>query len=671
MTPRRVPYFVLGPGLLLLLMASASAVNYHANLSHSWAMNDTINNLNVSAVYDWRTAKNYSMGSAGGSYLISSVVPDVFLNGTPNVASLLLAGTESGAAYLPYGRFFQPAPNAKAVNFTIELWVRPMHGTNDSTFQQNRPIWGQYDATTGEGGITLTRNYSNQNVKFCFSWQLNSSVVGVFKDYQLCTSNQTQTNSATASNSGINNTWFHLAVSVGTGDAGNGWATLMLNGTNVSHGDFSGPLVAKNFTQGSTSAFNFGITYYEATGTESPMSFFDEIRIWNASRTATNISRTMNLSFPTATTLTTSNFSLLVYDEDSYKLLTNVSVNQTGALYYIYFDGVSSAGLVDPLGANYSLGNVNDGRFTLTTGPLQDLGYLRRSRIFFSNNSNSSRAEKLFLVNTTVAPSFVTVSLTDKTGKALANYTVQSMRRFDPDGWLPVEDAVTDPEGEATMSFHLYTVSYQFLIRRNNTNVVLIDPMTIRQGTINLAIDTSNDPFQAFRRLGLAEPQISFDNASGNLSVIYIDPSGVMDYSTLLVQRFTNADRSTVCADNRTTSAVWMNCTVPNESSTSFLARYCLHWPNASGTGLEDECFSQELVMGSRRSWGVLGVFVGVLMIVAGVIMGILAGGLMGGLFSLVLTGLALGLTGIWPWGYGVSASALILSGLVLYQTKT
>jgi hypothetical protein len=670
---KRIILFSLLAGLLFCTAVNATTFG---DVSNVWIFNDTVATgattpawTVVPRVYDYRRQANYSTGDVAATkrFIIvnnsaASMGNQSFINALYENERVALIGNITGVyeplSYFTYGIFW----NAKLYNFTLELWYRFSHGENDSISQlQNRAIWSYSD---GAYGLELYRYYFNQNVRYCVWYE----PVDTVKSFTLCTPPY---NSPL-----MNSSWIHLSLVMNAGGDANGSALgkagylmLLVNGTGNStstYGDFEHPLTPTNYTDPGSPLF-FG--YSNHLGAHSALAYFDEIRLWNMSRTMANISALKSISLPYEEPVSEdiANLTVTVYDEDTDVPITNLSMYA-----WLFNSNLSRNISIFNQTAVANLTNLHLGDFSMRVAQYNESDYATRTRFFTFNSSNYTPSIRFYLVNISHATSTpVLIQVKDENGLGLSNYTVQALKRFTDHGYLPVEDALTDRSGQTHMFFHLNTIPYKFSIFRNGTLVGTTDPITITApGPINLVIYLGTDPLRALRRadnLTIAFSSLTAVNRTGNLTMLWYDP-----YADVISANFTISYVSSlgkfvdVCSRSATGSSGTLNCTsLPNISGRTYIVQGCVSL-NATAS---KECKTTQFIMWMPDDAGDAGLFFVVLLILAfaGALIYSIAGflfGLMGGVMLAALLGLI-------TWGWGVVALLLFLLGFRFYMLRS
>ena len=617
--------------LVVTMLIVLPVVTAQALPAHSWIINGTDTN---SSIFDYMTETTYNVnidGSVGWFPNISngSALLDPENNWSWERPMNTTNGGISHNAYIDYGsRYFDETSG----NWSIEMWWKaPDDYDNDSVLTSTLFTGG----APGAIRIWFYYQYSNKT----FHLEAGTSLTN-YIEY-----------SPVVFDESFNESWVHMGISARTeGNATN--YTMCMNGTNQTQmqlpNQSTADLPVSNIRLGGGQGNLFAV------------GSIDEIRIWNTTRSCAEMAADMFTSYYAPAFPNRSDINITVFDED-----TNIPFGSGDFNLRYMLTGPNTSLNVTTADGNLTVPGLTSGTYHLRINEINESNYNARTR-FITHNAltNTSTAVRFYMLNTTVTSVATLISLVDETGVAIENATINSQREFIDHGFLGVESALTDNQGEVAMYFHTVSVPYAFDITLNGTSICFVEAKTVKSGAVKIRCELLADPYSKLRTFANVSSSLITSNETGEINYTFFDPTGEVILTTFKVIRFGSPEKQEVCSQTFTASSGTGNCVVPNITGEDFLITTCHKFSESD----ELECDTQEFTNGSKTNLQRMGLFILVLLFIAFVFgvgfqrkpIVIL------GLVTVFVAVIAIsGLFGV--WGYTLAIGMLVMFLIALY----
>ena len=207
--------------------------------------------------------------------------------------------------------------------------------------------------------------------------------------------------------------------------------------------------------------------------------------------------------------------------------------------------------------------------------------YLTRN-FFFQGNfiSNVSQDIPLFLLDAGSSTSFILRVQSDAL-LPLADHLIEIQRFYPGEGeFKTVQIAKTDSNGQTVGFFETETVDYRFIIRTNQTVLLITEPRKIipetSPFTLTFTIGVNlGKPWKLFEDLDSLTSTMVFNQTTNVVTYTYVDTSTNFSLGSLLVERqnFSLSTNSVICDVNSSLGSATLTCNLTGLSDGIYTAR--------------------------------------------------------------------------------------------------
>ena len=329
--------------------------------------------------------------------------------------------------------------------------------------------------------------------------------------------------------------------------------------------------------------------------------------------------------------------------------------------------------LWNSIARNYTVIGTNLSIINLTFGGLYNLKYFvdgYATRNIYITISANTQYQKLYVLNSSNVL-LTQYTVTDLSALPIVAATISVYRKMmSSNAWELVEQSISDQNGQGSLSLEPYTANYRFIITDSSGNTIFtsVTPQTISGNTIFFKSQVASNNMQSYWNMLNINHNISFANATSNLTFGWYDSSNSVVSASLVVYQINGLSNVLVCnstVNTSTGSAICDLAAYRNDSSNTYHSQGLL-WVNGSLYRVEvyDNNFAS-----SSSLWGKSGAFLAMLIILILSCMG-----LWNPSAALVFAGIGVLISswfGLIPLAYTWLAGLLALIAIAIWRMKT
>lgn len=353
--------------------------------------------------------------------------------------------------------------------------------------------------------------------------------------------------------------------------------------------------------------------------------------------------------------LTQNTFDLRFYNESTNTQLTNTTV---------YLSVIS-----DVFSANYTTTNGTI-LIPLLTPSEYKLTYYYDSSVprdyYVTLSPQSYQNLTLYTIDAGISNIYLPI-IVDQSIKPVENATVSMLRYYvDCNCYKTVEMTKTDTNGQGVLRVVPNIIPYKLIISKD-TYSFTTDPTKFTSSTNTYTLNLETNPLTSIQKIPSVSRSLSFNNATLTYTFTWADTQNLIIQGCLKVDKFhrgTYTLESNQCSSGSSGSIIY---TLTDINETSYSAVGVLETNTQYGTYYEGPV---DATFTSAFQFGIIGLFIGLIIMLAAIMLGNEMGTDMMVLLS-VITLLGLAGFGIIIQSWTVTVPMLILGIVVIYKTRT